>query len=150
MLYALSYKQCPKCEKRFKTARDTKKHMKACRREGATRVEIKVGGVYPCQICEKNLDTMLTFKRHVFYHHDDDEVEEAYLQSWDKLLGKYFLARERKTIMNRIVKGKWREDILVFMNCVKKFDLTRINLKIPVNNHTPRSEVEKRLAFYRV
>ena len=77
-------------------------------------------------------------------------MDATYLQSWEKLLGNKFLGRERKSIMNRIVKGKWRQDILVFMNCVKKFDLTRINLKIPVNNHTPRSEVEKRLAFYRV
>ena len=150
MLYAESYKQCPRCDQRFKTFRETKKHMRDCRREGAKFIKIKQGDVYPCQICDKNFKTQLTFKRHVFYHHDNDEVDATYLQSWEKLLGNKFLGRERKSIMNRIVKGKWRQDILVFMNCVKKFDLTRINLKIPVNNHTPRSEVEKRLAFYRV
>ena len=33
--YANAYKQCPRCEKSFKNKRDTKQHMRYCRREGA-------------------------------------------------------------------------------------------------------------------
>jgi translation initiation factor 2 beta subunit (eIF-2beta)/eIF-5 len=72
--YAATYKQCPRCEKAFKTKRDAKSHLRDCRREGAARVVIKVGALYPCQICPKVNDSLKTFKGHVFYKHQEAQV----------------------------------------------------------------------------
>ena len=73
--YAAAYKQCPKCEKHFKTKRDVKWHMKQCRLEGVQYYRIKVDGTYPCQICSVVNTTMVGFKRHVFYRHSDAQVD---------------------------------------------------------------------------
>ena len=67
--YASNYMQCPRCEKSFKNKRDTKKHVKRCRRDDAKYVKIKFGGSYPCQMCTRTNDTLEKFKRHVFYKH---------------------------------------------------------------------------------
>ena len=74
MEYAEAYQQCPRCEKRFRTKWETMRHMRKCRREGAKYVKIKVGGVYPCQICAKELQTITQFKQHVFYRHHEDQI----------------------------------------------------------------------------
>ena len=73
-VYAVLYNECPKCEKSFRTKRDTKKHVKDCRKDGAKYVKIKVGGTYPCQICNQTNDTLKAFKAHIFYKHHEDQV----------------------------------------------------------------------------
>ena len=73
--YAVLYNECPKCQKSFRTKRDTKRHAKACRRDGANRVQIKFGGTYPCQICHQTNDTLKVFKLHIFYKHHEDQVQ---------------------------------------------------------------------------
>ena len=72
--YAVLYNQCPRCEKRFRTKRDTKQHVRKCRQEGANRTIMKVGDIYPCQMCSAENTTLNRFKEHVFYKHHEDQI----------------------------------------------------------------------------
>ena len=147
--YAVAYKQCPRCDKSFKTKRDTKQHLRRCRREGSVCVRIKVNGVYPCQVCSKVNNTLDQFKQHIFYKHQEDQMQSAYLQGWETLLGSTFLGKLRTAIMNKIANDRWKEHILLFMNARAPFDLSGINFKIPITGLIEKEVVERRTIFYR-
>ena len=48
--------------------------MNDCRKEGANRVLIKHGDVYPCNVCSKVNHSLQYFKEHVFYKHQEDQM----------------------------------------------------------------------------
>ena len=90
-------------------------------------MKIKVDGRYPCQICSKVLNTRDQFKRHIFYRHQEDQVQTAYLQSLDDLIGSTVLDRICRAILQEIVKGNWRHHILVQMCERAPFNLSGVS-----------------------
>ena len=124
--------------------------MKHCRLEGAIRTVIQVDGVYPCQICSKTNETLDAFKKHIFYKHQNKQVETVYHQSWESLLSQKFLGRQRIAMLNIIVQGKWHEHILAFMNKARPFNLNGVDRTVPICDDTEVREIEKRTCFYRI
>ena len=55
----------------------------------------------------------------------------------------------RSTIINQIVKGKWSEHILIFMNMRAPFDLSGIDFTIPIDMVRDHDVVDRRRIFYK-
>ena len=51
--------------------------------------------------------------------------------------------------MHLIVMDKWREHILIWMNKRAKFDLSNVNLCVPIHSIVDQAVVRKRKIWYR-
>ena len=62
------------------------------------------------------MKTLYQFKLHLFYKHQDDRVQSAYLQGFEALIGSTVLGKIRRNMLQRITEGRWQEHLLVMMN----------------------------------
>ena len=87
---------------------------------------------WECSICRATGDSSVEFKTHIFYNHNDQEVEEKYQRSWNSLLSKSYLNRLRKKLLTNIKTGRF--DVLWFMFSEQnsKTNLSEINLRVPL------------------
>jgi hypothetical protein len=75
---AMNQPKCSLCHQIFESKRLLKGHEKKCRREGSSRVVIVHANGWTCSICQATGDHLRLFKDHIFYQHNDREVQVSY------------------------------------------------------------------------
>ena len=67
---------CQLCHLEFSTEPFRKQHQRNCRRKGSHRVvAVKTNG-WTCSICQTTGNAVGDFKRHIFYKHNDEDVQQ--------------------------------------------------------------------------
>jgi len=81
--------------------------MRYCRRKDAAHNKVVYSNGWKCSICRSTGNTRYEFKKHIYYHHTNEEVDKYYQRSWRDELQESWLCRIRLQDLNNIKIGRY-------------------------------------------
>jgi hypothetical protein len=92
---AMNLHRCKNCDGTYATARDLKRHTKACSKAGSRFVRPLKAGKFCCHVCGSTCANRDDFKKHVFFHHTDEECIAKYNRRVEDVVNVRFTERLR-------------------------------------------------------